>query len=289
MSLSDQTTGMEVDEKVAASVSSPNGTVPGGGPLKFLKRLVKNALHRVGYDLVSYPPSNKWEMGLLLDLSEPEKKIILTARPYTMTSVERMAALMNAVTYVTENGIDGDIAECGVWRGGSMMTVALTLLARGDRSRTLYLYDTFEGMSPPTGVDKSFEGLPADVYLERDPRGTGFWCYASLDDVRANILSTGYPEEKVRFIKGKVEDTVPHTIPSRLSILRLDTDWYESTRHELRHLYPLLHPQGILIIDDYGHWQGARKAVDEYFAEIGANVFLHRIDYTGRILVRTGT
>ncbi len=205
-----------------------------------------------------------------------------------MTSVERMAALINAVTYVSQNRIAGDIAECGVWRGGSMMTVALTLLALGDRSRTLYLFDTFEGMSLPTGNDKSFDGISAESQLERDPQGTGIWCYASLDDVRTNILSTGYPAEKIQLIRGKVEDTIPAHMPSKLSLLRLDTDWYESTKHELKHLYPILDRKGILIIDDYGHWQGARKAVDEYFSDMRDSVYLHRIDYTGRIVVKTG-
>jgi O-methyltransferase len=252
-----------------------------------MKRLLRTALRRFGYDLVRYSPNS--ELASAPDISDAERKIILAAKPFTMTSVERMSALIQAVTHVTRNGIAGDIAECGVWRGGSMMTVALTLLAHGDRSRSLYLFDTFEGMSPPSGDDKSLDGVSADAQLQRDAKGTGVWCYASLEDVRANILSTGYPAEKIYLIKGKVEDTIPGNIPSGLSLLRLDTDWYESTKHELTHLYPLLNPNGILIIDDYGHWQGARKAVDEYFAEHGVKDYLHRIDYTGRILVKTGT
>src|SRR4051794_22029112 len=203
-----------------------------------MKRLLKTVLRRFGYDLVRY--SSTSELASAPDMSDEERRIILAAKPFTMTSLERMAALIQAVTYVTQNGIAGDIAECGVWRGGSMMTVALTLLAYGDRSRSLYLFDTFEGMSSPTGDDKSLDGISADVQLERDPQGTGVWCYASLEDVRANILSTGYPAEKIHLIKGKVEDTIPRNIPSSLSLLRLDTDWYESTKHELTHLYPLL-------------------------------------------------
>jgi hypothetical protein len=204
-----------------------------------------------------------------------------------MTTVERMLALINAVTYVTNNRIPGDIAECGVWRGGSMMVAAATLIALGDISRSLYLYDTYEGMPAPSEHDKSFDGVTADQRLKSTPQGAGVWCYASIEDVRANILSTGYPADKIHLIKGKVEETIPQTIPASLAILRLDTDWYESTRHELNHLYPLLHDRGILIIDDYGYWQGARKAVDEYFHEHGNGVFLHRIDYTGRLLVKT--
>jgi hypothetical protein len=251
-----------------------------------MRQFFKKLLQRMGYDLVRYPPVVPSEMDSVADLTEQEKNIISTARPFTMTSVDRMAALINAVAHLTENGIPGDIAECGVWRGGSMMAVALALLARGDRSRSLYLYDTFEGMSAPTAHDKSLDGIPADEMLRRTPEKTGVWCYASLEDVRANILSTGYPEEKVHLIRGKVEDTIPRVLPSGISLLRLDTDWYESTKHELIHLYPLLHSSGILIIDDYGHWQGARKAVDDYFRERKEKIYLHRIDYTGRILVK---
>src|SRR4051812_32630204 len=253
-----------------------------------MKQLIKNTLRRFGYDLVRYSPSHSSELASVADLSDEEKKIISRAKPFTMTSLERMAALINAVTYVTQNKIPGDIAECGVWRGGSMMIIALTLLAHGDRSRSLYLFDTFEGMSLPTDKDKSLDGVSAAVQLERAPQGTGVWCYASLEDVRANVLSTGYPEDKIHLIKGKVEDTIPQNNPPSLSLLRLDTDWYESTKHELTHLFPRLHSKGILIIDDYGHWQGAKKAVDEYFSERADNVYLHRIDYTGRILVRPG-
>ena len=143
-------------------------------------------------------------------------------------------------------------------------------------------------MSLPTTRDKNWNGISAaDDLRRRDPQGTLQLFTASLDEVFANVLSTGYPKEKIHLIKGMVEDTIPHTLPTSLSLLRLDTDWYESTKHELTHLYPLLRTKGILIIDDYGHWQGAKEAVDEYFREHGDSIYLHRIDYTGRILVKT--
>jgi len=257
-----------------------------------MKQLLKSTLRTVGYDVVRYHPKgnsqdqSKPNLAAMLDLTTEQKRILTDVHPYTMTSVENRVALLNAVTYITQNAIPGDIAECGVWRGGSMMTVALTLLSLGDRSRSLYLYDTYEGMSPPAPVDKNINGVPAIDQLEHDRPGTGVWCYAGLDDVRANIHSTGYPKEKIHLIRGKVEDTLPGTLPAGLAILRLDTDWYESTKHELTHLYPLLHENGILILDDYGHWQGAKKAVDEYFAENAIHVYMHRIDYTARILVK---
>ena len=167
-----------------------------------------------------------------------------------------------------------------------MMVAALTLLDVGDKSRNLYLYDTYEGMSTPTEIDKSHDGVSAQTQLNGDPDMTDVGCLAVLDDVRKNLHSTGYPLERIHFIQGKVEDTIPSHLPQQIALLRLDTDWYESTRHELEQLYPLLSPGGILIIDDYGHWEGARKAVDEYFLNHPEQAYLHRIDYTGRLLMK---
>lgn len=255
-----------------------------------MKHFLKKILKCAGFDVVriNTQPGPSLDEALS-DFLPEERAIIGKALPYTMTSVERLATLLNAATYVAKNNIPGDVVECGVWRGGSMMVTALTLLAHGDSSRSLYLYDTFEGMPPPTERDKSLDGVSAEQQLNEQPRGTGIWCAASLEEVRTNILSTGYPADKIHLVKGKVEDTLPKVIPSSVSLLRLDTDWYESTKHELIHLFPRLDPFGVLIIDDYGHWQGAKTAVDEYFNEQKRPVYLHRIDYTGRILVGTGT
>jgi hypothetical protein len=115
---------------------------------------------------------------------------------------------------------------------------------------------------------------------------TSVWCFSSIEEVKNNIATLNYPTEKVYFVKGKVEDTIPTTIPQKIAVLRLDTDWYESTKHELEHLFPLLVSGGVLIIDDYGHWEGARKAVDEYIEKNNLNILLNRIDYTGRIAIK---
>jgi len=199
---------------------------------------------------------------------------------HTMTGPERILALINAVRHIVRNRIQGDIVECGVWRGGSMMAVALTLMELNSANRHLYLFDTFEGMPPPADVDVSFAGIPAAASMNEPLVRAD----ASLPDVMAAMASTGYPMELIHFVKGKVEETIPTDITGTIALLRLDTDWYESTRHELLYLYPLLAKNGILIIDDYGHWQGARKAVDEYFADGGP--FMNRIDYTGRLIVK---
>jgi O-methyltransferase len=207
----------------------------------------------------------------------------------TMTSSERMHALYQAINYVADAGIEGDVVECGVWRGGSSMLAALTLLERSDPSRTLWLYDTFEGMSPPSELDVKYDGAPADELLatqERTADEVNDWCVASLEDVHANMAATGYPRERVRLVKGKVEDTIPSEAPEAVAVLRLDTDWFESTHHELSHLYPRLVPGGVLIVDDYGWWRGAREAVDRYFAEHGVRMLLMRIDDTGRMGIK---
>jgi hypothetical protein len=141
-------------------------------------------------------------------------------------------------------------------------------------------------MSAPTADDaRASDGRPAADLLDGAAKGELIWCYSSDAEVAANMRTTGYPEDLVRLVKGKVEDTIPGLAPAEIAVLRLDTDWYESTRHELTHLYPRLAPGGVLIIDDYGYWAGARKAVDEYFA--GA-LFLSRIDGTGRIAIKPG-
>ncbi len=222
-----------------------------------------------------------------LDIEPDARRIIETVRPYTMTSPERIYALIQAVKYVVRGRIEGDIVECGVWRGGSMMAVAQTLLSLNETNRHLYLFDTFEGMPEPSEQDVDVHGRRASLLLRAGRRTRDSTrAFESQESVRANLATIRYPQDCIEFVKGKVEDTVPGQAPAVISLLRLDTDWYESTRHELAHLYPRLSSGGVLIIDDYGHWQGARRAVDEYVSEHNVAVLLNRIDYTGRIGVK---
>ncbi len=248
-----------------------------------MMRLIQRALAPFGIELTTAVQRSD---AALADLSAADRAIVDRVEPFTMTSLARRASLVGAIDHVVRHRIGGAIVECGVWRGGSMMAAALALMARGDTSRELWLYDTFEGMSAPTDADASVHGESAAAQLARTKRGTGVWCEAGLADVRANLAATGYPSERLHFVEGKVEETIPAALPGPIAVLRLDTDWYESTRHELAHLYPLLAPHGILVIDDYGHWQGARRAVDEYFSAHAEPAFLHRVDYTARLLVK---
>ncbi len=221
---------------------------------------------------------------------EPEFVALFNAcRADTMTSIERMYALYQATRHVIDRNIPGDLAECGVWRGGSVMLMASTLLSLRCTDRTIWLYDTFNGVTPPADDDvQEMSGRKAsDILAERERSvADPFWGIASRSLVETNLARTGYPLDRFRFVEGDILSTLPATAPDRLALVRLDTDWYASTRHELQHLYPRLSPGGVLIIDDYGYWRGARKATDEYFAATGDRPLLHRIDYTGRIGIK---
>ena len=226
--------------------------------------------------------------ALLFGSYEPQiAQIIEKVRPYTMTSPARIAALCDAIAYVVRHRIPGDFVECGVWKGGSSMAAALRLLQLGYPDLALYLFDTYEGMTAPTGCDRSgTSGFSATAMLKHAPSTSKLAGRAPLERVQQNIGSTRYPPHLIHFIKGPVEKTVPLQAPEQIAVLRLDTDWYGSTKHELVHLFPRLSVGGVLIIDDYGDWEGARQAVDEYVSELGLRIFLHRIDHTGRLAVK---
>lgn len=166
-----------------------------------------------------------------------------------------------------------------------MHAAARTLISLGDTSRHLHLFDTFEGMPPPGDKDVRYDGDAADSLLRSASRESKVWAVASLADVQEGFAQVPYPSDRVHFVKGLVEDTVPQHGPPEIAILRLDTDWYESTRHELEHFYPRLASGGVLIIDDYGYWRGSTRAVDEFLDRIGERLLLLRAS-TGRIAVK---
>jgi hypothetical protein len=207
-------------------------------------------------------------------LDEEAKEIVRAVGDRTMTAAQKVFALIEAVRYVVDSDVPGAIVECGVWRGGSMQAVALTLLRRGVSDRDLHLYDTFEGMSEPTEEDLDLDGTPAAELLATHPKTSAVWAIAGLDDVRAGMAETGYPAERIHYHVGRVEDTIPADAPEQIAILRLDTDWYASTRHELEHLFHRVPSGGVVVFDDYGTWQGARQAVDEFLERTGTRLLM---------------
>jgi O-methyltransferase len=223
-----------------------------------------------------------------VDLDDSMRSIIRTVEPYTLTSGERIAALCTSVDYVIDHGIPGAFVECGLWRGGSLMAILLRLCQRGISDRDVVGFDTFEGMTKPTGEDVDFQdrAVRSRTWVETLKKVTkleGSLAF-SRDEVFAVLASTGYAPERIHLVAGPVEDTLPAHAPDTVAVLRLDTDFYVSTRHELEHLYPRIPVGGVLIIDDYGHFKGARKAVDEYLK--GHRVLLQRVDYSCRLAIK---
>lgn len=247
-----------------------------------IKKIVKKILSLFGFKIVrdsNFDPAMNKDNNFL--------EIYEKCKNYTMTSRERMYALYQAVKYIIKNNIAGEFVECGVYKGGSTMLIAYTLLSLKETRRKIYLYDTYEGMIEPTALDYRVEDKkknPLLIWRQKQKKNYNDWCYASLTEVQKNMKSTAYPSENLIFVQGKVEETIPKIIPNKISLLRLDTDWYESTKHELINLYPLLSKHGVLIIDDYGYWAGSKKAVDQYFSKGG--ILLNRIDYTSRIAIK---
>ncbi|MGV8813815.1 MAG: TylF/MycF/NovP-related O-methyltransferase [Gelidibacter sp.] len=247
--------------------------------LKKIKKRIKNQIFKKYFSEYKVESNKNYT-----DFTLEELEIIEKVKAYTMTSPERIVSLIRAINYIEENNIEGSVVECGVWKGGSIMA---TLLALKEKTRDIFLYDTFEGMSEPTLEDKSYKNESAQkAYLDKGDSWKRIECYSTLDEVEHNIYSIDYPKNKISFIQGKVEETIPQTIPEKIAILRLDTDWYESTMHEMVHLFPKLVRGGVIIIDDYGHWQGCKKAVDEYLFNNDIKLLLNRIDYTGRIGIK---
>ncbi len=269
-----------------ANISGANGQKPSRG---LLHHSLRKLAFRMGYNfsLRKIPQYDRARRALRVphDMEPEFVALYEQARSFTLTSVECMYTLYQTVRHLHANNVPGDMVECGVWRGGSSMMIALTLKALGDTSRDIYLYDTYAGMTRPESVDvrsqDGMEQISRWQAFERD--GYNEWAHASLDEVRANMRATGYPEDKLHFVEGEVETTIPAAAPEQISLLRLDTDWYRSTLHELNHLYPKLVRRGALIIDDYGAYEGSRKATDEYFAERPNPIFLGRIDEAARI------
>ena len=202
------------------------------------------------------------------------EQILQKISPYTMVNPNKLKVIYN---YIMKNKLDGDIVECGVWKGGSCMLMAYTLMNNNIYSKNIWLYDTFEGLPQPSS-DK--DDIKAKNYwndinsrkIDKGSRGGTIinnevkWNYAPLDNVRNNMNSTNYPIKYIKYVKGKVEDTlnINTNIPKKISILRLDTDWYDSTKKELDILYPLVVSGGLIQIDDYCTWKGSKTATDEW-------------------------
>ena len=212
------------------------------------------------------------------------------SRELTMVSPAGLVAIVTAVRHSLTNEIAGDFVECGVWRGGASLLAAL-LINEYQSKKVVYLFDTFEGMATPGSQDVEIRSgkLASDFHSRKQLPSHNEWAFASLEEVKNNFMIAGISAGQAVFVKGKVEETLedPTNIPDQVSTLRLDTDWYSSTRKELEVLYPRLVAGGALLLDDYGFWDGSRRAVDEYFVRLGRNApMLNVVDLERRIAIK---
>jgi len=195
-------------------------------------------------------------------------------RSHTMCSIARLEGLYRALRYVVREDIPGDVVECGCASGGSAALMALTLRQLGSR-RNLWLFDTFEGLPAPSSEDPDFQ--IADLFT-----GT---CVATLDEVRGLFERLNLASD-VTLVKGLFEETLPVTPIPSIAVLHIDGDWYQSVKACLESLYNRVVPGGVIQLDDYGYWRGARKAVDEFLKSRGIEAPLRRLDYSGRFLIK---
>lgn len=243
-------------------------------------KLLKFFLDKFNLRLIS----TRADQSIAPEFIESYEKI----KNFTMVDKYSSYAAWRAINYVIDRNIDGAVVECGVWRGGVSIMMA-SVIEVSNSNKKQYLYDTFEGMSQPTSDDIDKYGVSAQSQLStttRDNTNDNVWAYASIEDVKQNFALLDISMNNINFIKGKVEETIPKDIPESISLLRLDTDWYESTKHELEYLYPLLSKGGVLLIDDYGYWSGCKKAVDDYFLNIDAKPFFADLPDGGLVAIK---
>ena len=249
-----------------------------------LRRWLRRLSDFIGVEIRVSPPS------MPVEFSDDDRALVRRVQDerLSMGSDLRLYATLLACKHVVASGIPGDFVECGVWRGGQAM-LAQGLFKRAEATRKVYLYDTFGGMTAPSFEDVAYTGAAArDLFPSKQRGDHNAWCFASLDEVQGHFRAAGLLDENVVFVKGDVAETLRdiRALPKQIAVLRLDTDWYESTKLELEILYPRLATGGVLIIDDYGHWGGCQKAVDEYFKHRNDRPMLQYVDYTGRLAIK---
>jgi len=251
-----------------------------------MKKIIKLFLNKIGYNVSKI---NELENKIPIEASNFEINLINQVKEFSMCDYKNLYLSTQVAKYVKEKNIEGDVVECGVWKGGNLM-IFNSLIKFYEMKKQIFAYDTFEGMTKPSNIDLDFKGNLANDLLAKTKvysnNNDNIWCYSTLDNVKNNIKKITGEISNINFIKGDVLETldIKINLPKKISILRLDTDFYESTKKELQVLFPLLQNGGILIIDDYGYWSGAKKAVDEYFEN--KYYFKHVINCSCRMIIK---
>lgn len=251
-----------------------------------MKILLNKLFRKFGYSF-HLEPQDYMLRNYIVELDNTEIDIIkyVYDNKLTMSTIPKLINTLKSCYHVVQNNIPGDFVECGVWRGGNGILANKIFDFLGS-DKKVWMFDTFEGMTKPTRFDKvSGSKILAEKKFSINQKDThNEWCYASLEDVKNNCTKSGLKLNSFNFIKGDICETLKQkvNVPPKISLLRLDTDFYESTKVELEVLYPKLSNSGVLIIDDYGRWEGSRKAVDEYFLSKNFKPLFHIVDQSCR-------
>ncbi len=250
--------------------------------INLIKNIINKLITSTGYSLIN---SNQ----KIVELNNNDKKLLDLIQNYSMTTQIRIFTLLQSLRHLKNKKIDGDYVECGVWKGGNIILFKKFIEDEDENSKKkIFAFDTYEGMTEPDKNDYDLSSnITANILLKADKaKKTNTWGICDLESVKKNIQTCVNSTENIKFIKGPVESTLNDTsnLPNKISLLRLDTDWYSSTKKELDVLYDRVTPGGIVIIDDYGHWGGAKKAVDEFF--LNKYVWMHYVDYACRLIVK---
>ena len=196
-------------------------------------------------------------------------RLVHRLRPYTALFPLRLCALYRLSREIDRLSVPGDVVECGVYNGGSAALMA-SICTRSSQDRKIWLFDSFEGLPQPTEND----GQKA--------QGCYWWCHGDLSMVKGILGKLGIPESRTRIVKGWFHDTFPSVDIPAIALLHIDADWYESVKLCFERFYDSVRPGGFIVIDDYGHWEGARRATDEFLEKRAIDARLVRVDYTGR-------
>tara|TARA_Y100001970_G_C14121121_1_gene796348 strand:+ start:335 stop:1105 length:771 start_codon:yes stop_codon:yes gene_type:complete len=255
--------------------------MPRGEKDKFYKKAIKKIFNFFDLEIKRKNNFQDRYFDSVTEISDNEKKILEKISEIALSSVANQWSIIQSLKHIKEKNIPGEVVECGVYKGGSLILICL-IAQMLELKKEIIGYDTFEnGFDSISEFDLSAKGKKIEkLSFEKN-------FFPTVNEVlniikKFNIDSNFYP----KLVKGKTQDTLllDENVPDSISFLRLDTDIYEPTADQLDKLYPKLSSGGILHIDDYGHCPGVKKAVDEYFVD--KKIWLHRIDYTCRLLIK---
>lgn len=270
-----------------------------------MKRIINSVFNKLGLEVkikkhkVSFYGDYDRKLGY--EFEEEANKMIKIVRKNTMLPYVNLLTLFEQVLYCEKTNIEGDYVECGVWKGGAVGLMACANLQYSNRRRDIHLFDAFEEICAPNekvdgerAINEVKEILGENVPTKGEliplkgiyDRFGGPSDIGECKELIENIVN--YPSEHVYYHKGWFQDTVPVKAAEidKICILRLDGDWYDSTKVCLEQFYDKVVPKGFIIFDDYGTYSGCKKAVDEFFPFRNESYYLNYSSWSCRYIIK---